>query len=72
MPTFTIKEFIEENKLGVNLQDSKATKMITAKLREAGYSHVRLLHKGLRQMVWTNERLAELATLEAKLKSIKL
>lgn len=72
MPTFTLKEFIEKNKLEVNLQDSPATKMITKKLRESGYQQVRLLHNGLRQMVWTNERLRELSTLESKLKKLQL
>ena len=72
MATFTMIEFIEEQKLGVAPTDSHATKIIAKRLRELGYQQVRMVYKGERQNVWTNERAPQLDELKAKLAQLKI
>lgn len=72
MATFTMEEMIQEKGLGVSLTDPTATRLIAKRLKEMGYQQVRLVYKGKRQMVWTNERSVHLEDLKSKLADLKL
>lgn len=72
MPTFTMKEFIEEHKLKIRLNDSGGTRVIAKHLKSKGYQRVRMRWNGEVCWVWTNERGARISALQAKLKGVKL
>ncbi len=69
--TFTMEEFISEHKLGVDIGNPQATKLVAKKLRELGFRQDRRMHAGKRQVVWTNEP-NTLEDLKSKLASLKL
>jgi hypothetical protein len=71
MATFTMQQFIDEKKLGVDLGNPQATRMIAKKLKESGYRQIRIMYEGQRQGVWTNEA-DPLSDLAKKLASLKL
>ncbi len=68
MATFTMGEFIAEHGLGVNVNDSGATREIAKYLRQKGFERV----KTREGYVWTDERGARLSQLQQKLRGIKL
>ena len=71
MAQFTMAEFIAEHKLDVLLNDAAATKLVAKTLKERGYSQVRMMYKGVRQLVWTNERDKKINELKSKLADLK-
>lgn len=70
MPTFTMEEFIAKHKLGVEITNPAATKLIAKKLKSLGFRKVRTMYKGERQNVWTDDN--DLEELQKKLASLKL
>jgi vacuolar-type H+-ATPase subunit I/STV1 len=74
--SFTIQEYIEQNKLGVDHRDSAVAKKIAAHLRNLGYHQIRVRKKEgevtVSQTVWVeDDRKQMLDELQQKLDGLK-
>lgn len=75
--SFTIAEYIQQNKLDVDPRDSAVNKTIAAHLRRLGYSQTRVRKsigdgKHQSQTVWIKDNRKEMLDgLEAKLKKLE-
>jgi hypothetical protein len=66
-----MEEFIAQHKLGVDIGNPQATRLVAKKLKELGYRQERRGSRGTRQIVWTNEP-NTMEELKSKLASLKL